>query len=181
MLAQTGIAESLILPDDINCLEVGRETLNQLDPTPIQLMHNTKNLAYVLFTSGSTGTPKGVMIEHRSINHRMYDFIQHFGIHPEDKAIGISALHHDMSLIDMFSMFLSGGSLILPDASLMRDPAHWLGLIQQHHITIWSSVPAFFEMFLDYLVCVYQNMRVIFVRYLLFPLFSDPIFENSIC
>ncbi|WP_329139992.1 amino acid adenylation domain-containing protein [Streptomyces sp. NBC_01476] len=107
------------------------------------------DLAYVLFTSGTTGTPKGVMIEHRGVVNCLRETVERFGIGPGDRCLGLTALHHDMSLFDVFGVLGAGGTLVLPDAARRTDPAHWLELIGAHRVTLWNSVPAMMEMLLD--------------------------------
>ncbi|WP_329171604.1 non-ribosomal peptide synthetase [Streptomyces sp. NBC_01477] len=106
------------------------------------------DLAYVLFTSGTTGTPKGVMIEHRGVVNCLRETVEHFGIGPGDRCLGVTALHHDMSLFDIFGVLGAGGTLVLPDAARRTDPAHWVELMARHRVTVWNSVPAMMEMLL---------------------------------
>ncbi|HWO22075.1 MAG TPA: amino acid adenylation domain-containing protein [Kofleriaceae bacterium] len=107
------------------------------------------DLAYVLYTSGSTGLPKGVMIEHKSVVNRILDVNQRFGIGPEDRAIALTNLHHDLSVYDLFGMVAAGGAIVIPDADLVREPRHWAELIARERVTLWNSVPAFMEMMAD--------------------------------
>jgi epothilone synthetase B len=110
------------------------------------------SLAYVLFTSGSTGLPKGVMIEQRSVVHRMLEVTQRLGIGPDDRAIALTALHHDLSVFDVFGMLCcAGGALVLPDADQIREPAHWHEIIVRERVTVWNSVPAFMGMLAEHL------------------------------
>ncbi|SFE52769.1 pyochelin synthetase [Actinacidiphila alni] len=106
------------------------------------------DLAYVLFTSGTTGTPKGVMIEHRGVVNCLRETVERFGIGPGDRCLGLTALHHDMSLFDVFGVLGAGGTLVLPEADRRTDPAHWLDLMDRHRVTVWNSVPAMMEMLL---------------------------------
>ena len=103
------------------------------------------DLAYVMFTSGSTGQPKAVAIEHRSLINRMHDMVARLGIGRADRAIAITALHHDLSVFDMFGMFCAGGSLVVPAESETREPAAWWRLLREEKVTVWNSVPAFMQ------------------------------------
>lgn len=121
-------------------------------PLPPGAASRPEELAYVLFTSGSTGTPKGVMIETRSVVHRMQDVVRRFGLGPEDRAIGLTALHHDLSVFDIAGVLCcAGGALVLPAAEGLREPAHWDALMRAHGVTLWNSVPAFLGMLADHL------------------------------
>ncbi len=109
------------------------------------------DLAYILYTSGSTGEPKGVMIEHRSVVNRILDVNRRFGIHRDDSVLALTALHHDLSVYDLFGVIAAGGVAIVPDADKLRDPAHWAALMRGFRVTIWNSVPAYLEMLVTYL------------------------------
>ena len=122
-----------------------------VDATPLAPAQQADDLAYVLYTSGSTGVPKGVMIEHRNVVNRMLDVNARFGISAGDRAIALTALHHDLSVYDLFGVLAVGGTLVVPAAEQRRDPAHWHELVREHGVTLWNSVPAFMEMFVEYL------------------------------
>nr|CAQ18831.1 nonribosomal polypetide synthetase [Chondromyces crocatus] len=109
-------------------------------------MPRPDDLAYVLYTSGSTGLPKGVMIEHRSVVNRILDVNERFEIGPADRAIALTALHHDLSVYDLFGVIAAGGTIIVPDAASARDPIHWAERMVAEGVTLWNSVPAFCEM-----------------------------------
>jgi len=106
--------------------------------------------AYVIYTSGSTGTPKGVVISHRGALNTCADITKRFGIHKDDKALALSSLHFDLSVYDIFGILGAGGTLVLLREEQRRDPGVWSELIERHHITIWNSVPALFDMLLTY-------------------------------
>ncbi|MFC7556557.1 AMP-binding protein [Pseudoroseomonas wenyumeiae] len=62
----------------------------------------------------------------------------------------MTALHHDLSVFDIFGVLCcAGGTLVLPDADGLREPAHWRALMARHGVTLWNSVPAFLSMLAD--------------------------------
>ena len=154
VLTQAKFADSLAWPTSITGdqrLAVDTQALVANLP-PVPTYGQPTDLAYVLYTSGSTGAPKGVMIEHRSVVNRMSDIAERFGLRPTDRAIALTALHHDLSVFDLFCMLsIVGGAIVIPDADLVRDPAHWARLMATHRVTLWNSVPAFLQMLVEYL------------------------------
>ncbi len=108
------------------------------------------DLAYVIYTSGSTGRPKGVMLAHRGVVNALLYTNETFGIGADDIGLGVAALHHDLSIYDLFGLLAAGGTLVLPDARDRRDPAHWSALLVRHQVTVWNSVPAMMSMLLEY-------------------------------
>ncbi|MFE6686302.1 amino acid adenylation domain-containing protein [Streptomyces sp. NPDC057743] len=108
-----------------------------------------EDLAYVIFTSGSTGRPKGVMIDHRGAANTVQDINDRFGIGPQDSVLGLSALSFDLSVYDVFGPLAAGGRIVLPTPGRQRDPAHWSELMAAHRVTVWNSVPALMQAWLD--------------------------------
>ncbi len=106
--------------------------------------------AYIIYTSGSTGIPKGVMISHQSALNTCLDINRRHQVQRHDRLLALSALHFDLSVYDIFGILSAGGVLVLIQENQRRDPSSWEMLIAQHHITLWNSVPALFDMLLTY-------------------------------
>lgn len=102
--------------------------------------------AYVIFTSGSTGEPKGVVVDHRGVVNLVTDVNARFGVGPGTRAFGISALHFDASIYDVFGLPAAGGTVVLPDPDLDTTPENWADLVRAESVTLWNSVPALLEM-----------------------------------
>ncbi|WP_018786782.1 non-ribosomal peptide synthetase [Micromonospora sp. CNB394] len=108
-----------------------------------------ENLAYVIFTSGSTGRPKGVLLDHRGRVNNFSDFNRRLGIGPGDRLLGLAATGFDMSAYDVFGTLMAGATLALPDPGTERDPEHWHRVVAEHRVTVWHTVPALLEMFVE--------------------------------
>ncbi|MGN9809235.1 hybrid non-ribosomal peptide synthetase/type I polyketide synthase [Micromonospora sp. BQ11] len=109
------------------------------------------DLAYVIFTSGSTGLPKGVMIDHRGALNTVVDVNERFRVGEEDRVLALSSLSFDLSVYDIFGPLAVGGAVVIPEATAHRDPAAWLDLVAKADVTIWNSVPALMELFVEHL------------------------------
>jgi amino acid adenylation domain-containing protein len=145
VLTQPRFRDSLEWPGDLNvlCIE-DAETGEPLEPAA-----GPDDLAYVIYTSGSTGEPKGVAIAHRGAVNAVIETNRRFAVGPEDRVLAVTALHHDMSVYDLFGVPAAGGALAMPAADKVHDPAHWAKLLADHGVSIWNSVPAMLEMLLD--------------------------------
>ncbi len=140
-------------PDGVEVIAVDRFLAGSAvaeEPPELEPVQGPRHLSHVIYTSGSTGMPKGVMVEHRSVVNRMLDIVERFQIGPGDKALGLTALHHDLSVFDIFGVLTAGAAVVLPDEEGRRDPGVWLELMAEHGVTLWNSVPAFLEMLLEY-------------------------------
>lgn len=109
---------------------------------------NNEELAYVIYTSGSTGEPKGVMTSHKAALNTILDVNERFNVNSNDVIFGLSGLHFDLSVYDVFGSLNAGACLVLPNEEDLKDPNHWLEMISQYNITVWNSVPALCQMLL---------------------------------
>ncbi|HEX6288833.1 MAG TPA: amino acid adenylation domain-containing protein [Herpetosiphonaceae bacterium] len=149
VLTQSWIDVGLAWPARVQRICVDADDRAALDDRPLEPIQRPDHLAYVLYTSGSTGQPKGVMIEQRNVINRVLDVNRRFGVGPDDRAIALTALQHDLSVYDIFGMLCAGGAIVMPAADQILDPVAWSRLIRREQITLWNSVPAFLEMFVD--------------------------------
>ncbi|HST59827.1 MAG TPA: condensation domain-containing protein, partial [Longimicrobium sp.] len=90
------------------------------------------NLAFVLYTSGSTGQPKGVAMPHRSLVNLVAWNLAH---DPEPRrTLQFSSLNFDVSFQEISMTLASGGTLVLVDDALRRDPDALLRFIERHDV-----------------------------------------------
>lgn len=150
VLTQSWINQRLELPANIRRFCLDCEELAEVSDDPIESVQNPDDLAFVIYTSGSTGQPKGVMIAHRGVVNSVLCTNEYFQIGPDARVLAVTALHHDMSVYDIFGILAAGGTIVMPDADGRKDPDHWSRLMRQHNVTIWNSVPAMMEMLLEY-------------------------------
>jgi amino acid adenylation domain-containing protein len=150
VLTQSELCDRLELPEGIHCLCLDNEELADESDQPLEPVQKPDDLAYVIYTSGSTGLPKGVMVAHQSVVNLAIHTNESFRVSSSDRILALTALNHDLSVYDIFGLLTAGGTLVIPDASAQRDPAHWLELMQKERVTVWNSVPPMMEMLLDY-------------------------------
>jgi epothilone synthetase B len=151
VLTQSDLDSKLQWPVGLERLAIDQCDLSGLDAGPLEPVQSPGDLAYVLFTSGSTGDPKGVMLDHRGPLNTIHFFNQRFNVAPTDRALALSALNFDLSVYDVFGMLGAGGSLVIPDPALVKDPSHWAELMAEHRITVWNSVPTLMKMMVEHL------------------------------
>lgn len=151
VLTQSRLTRALEWMDGLSLLAV--DTLaegNGADLWNRRPVQKQTDLAYVIYTSGSTGTPKGVMIGHRAAVNTLVDINTRFRIGPDDRVIALANLGFDLSVWDIFGTLAAGGTIVFPDAAQIREPGHWLDLVQRERVTVWNTVPAMMKMLIEY-------------------------------
>lgn len=118
-------------------------------PGPVDL-RPVNTTAYIIYTSGTTGEPKGVIISHAAVANTIGDVNRRFGITAADRILGVSRLSFDLSVYDIFGPLAVGGAIVIPSQHSAADPASWVEAARRFNVTIWNSVPTFFEMMLEY-------------------------------
>lgn len=151
VLTQSWLAKRLSWPEYIDVVSIDTVDLSNWPETALPLAQQPDSLVYVIYTSGSTGVPKGVMVAHRGIVNCIQQTNERFTVRSEDVVLGLTSLHHDMSVYDIFGVLAAGGTLVIPDAEGIKDPAYWAELLRRHQVSLWNSVPAMMEMLLEHL------------------------------
>ena len=111
---------------------------------------NPGDLAYLIYTSGSTGQPKGVAVNHRAALNTIADINRRFAVGPGDRTLCLSSLAFDLSVFDIFGVLGAGGALVIAPPGANRDPRRLLALCRDRDVTIWNSVPALFQLAVEY-------------------------------
>lgn len=150
VVTSASLANGLEWPATVARVCVDDPALAKESGDPLESCQKPDDLAYVIYTSGSTGEPKGVMIEHAAVVNTIVDINERYAVTSNDRMLAVSALGFDLSIYDIFGLLTAGGVVVMPDIAGTKEPAHWWELINRERVTLWNSVPALFQMLVDY-------------------------------
>lgn len=129
------------------------------------ITHSPEDIAYIIFTSGSTGEPKGVSIKHRAVMNTVLDINKRYNVTEKDVIACVSSIGFDLSIYDIFSVFVTGAELVLiPDVYNVEE---MITVLSESGVTIWNSVPAIFRLIIDFLIRKNENNDLYYGDYAL--------------
>ncbi len=144
MLADSGarvlLTQASLLPAmpehqaTVICLDRDWETISrESDKNPASNV-SLDDLIYVIYTSGSTGKPKGVALKQRAIANLLAWQLQNTSCGVGDKTLQFTTLSFDVSCQEIFATLASGGTLVMIDEDLRRDPERLAQLVAEKQV-----------------------------------------------
>ncbi|WP_026514081.1 non-ribosomal peptide synthetase [Butyrivibrio sp. LB2008] len=138
---------------DLGCAVVSFDELKRdslcMEPSCSESCYKD-DIAIIINTSGTTGRPKSVLIKEKGLVNCIVDSPNRFEITDGKslRAIAVTNFCHDMALYDYLGVLHLGGSVVIPEDSMVKDPKYLLELIGRYGVNFWNSVPAIIEMLL---------------------------------
>ncbi|WP_228924200.1 amino acid adenylation domain-containing protein [Streptomyces sp. DH7] len=140
MAADSGI-RTVLAQGDLSGLVPGVRTLtpaiDDLVPTASRAQPATvspDDPAYLIYTSGSTGRPKGVALPHRALANLIAWQGARSEAGPGTRTLQFAPIGFDVAFQELFSTWATGGTLVLVDEEVRRDPAGLLDLLAADHV-----------------------------------------------
>ncbi|MGE6370005.1 AMP-binding protein [Planococcus kocurii] len=103
-----------------------------------------EHLALLLTTSGSTGSPKFVRLSYENIFKNAESIVKYLDIKAEDKPITTLTMNYSYGLSIINSHFISGATIIVTDASIMKK--EFWEVCKEQGATTFGGVPFVYEM-----------------------------------
>ena len=93
------------------------------------IISTPSHLAYVLFTSGSTGQPKGVQMPHQALTNLLIWQCAISRMGYGHRTLQFASLGFDVSFQEIFSTWVSGGTLLLINDEVRTNPVELASFI----------------------------------------------------
>ncbi len=134
-------------PDKILVLEKGL-TIENLQNKDLQQNPLPSNTVYIIYTSGSTGNPKGVCVTHLSLNNFVTSVASKINLNSK-RILTVSSFTFDMFCFDFFCALCLGGTLILADSAMVREPDALVNYIENNKPDVMIATPSLWHMIID--------------------------------
>lgn len=138
------------LETSLRFMDVHEVMTQERDDFPVEKLHDSRSLAYVLYTSGSTGLPKGVMIEHHSVVNRIGWMQKQYGLDASGVVMQKTPITFDVSVWELFWWSFAGAKLVLLPPGGEKDPALMMDTIARYGVTTMHFVPSMLHLFLEH-------------------------------
>ncbi|WP_157722062.1 non-ribosomal peptide synthase/polyketide synthase [Tumebacillus avium] len=131
------------------CLDDMQELIEQQSANTPDYAVTPNDRAYVIFTSGSTGRPKGAMVEHKGMVNHLLAKVDELQVTREDRIAQNSSQCVDISVWQLLTAWMVGGSThVLPD-EVAFDPGNQLDEMERSRLTVVETVPSLLRAMID--------------------------------
>lgn len=135
---------------DAEIIDINSVNLDRAEDAPYTIVEiKNDDVFCIIHTSGSTGLPKGIELMQAGLINCFVWSRDVFEITENDCALAITNHCHDMSLYDIFGLFMYGAAVALIEHYHWREPEVWRDIVLKNNVTFWNSVPSFMEIMLQ--------------------------------
>ena len=135
LLTQSSLRSQFsVWPIDNLCLDSEWPNIAQCSSQPFESDANPQSLAYVIFTSGSTGHPKGVAMGHSALVNLISWQQRITTIDHVPRTLQFAPISFDVSVQEIFATWCAGGTLVLCNGDIRRDPQALVQVLEHEQI-----------------------------------------------
>ena len=151
-------------PFVITDLYLNYETVNIKDSngfsdTLPNVLSSNQDRFCIIYTSGSTGTPKGVELRRLSVINVINSYRKILNADKCNMFLSTCSLAFDMFIVETFTPFLTGKTLILADEDEQKIPAFTSKLIEKYNIDFMLVTASKLSLLLEEGECL-KNVKV---------------------
>jgi iturin family lipopeptide synthetase A len=122
---------------------------SSLDMDSFSDSNERSSIAYILYTSGSSGKPKGVLVEQVGMLNHLYAKVSDLGLKEKSRVIQNASQNFDISIWQIFSALLVGGTIVIIDDDTIKLPYRFLDTVNAADAEILEVVPSYLSMLLN--------------------------------
>ena len=111
---------------------------------------SASQLVYTIYTSGSTGQPKATCMPHRAMINLLEWHREHMPLDDGERVLQFAALSFDVAFQETFSTLCAGGTLVLLDEWVRRDPHALMDLLRAQNIQRLFLPPLMLQALAEY-------------------------------
>ncbi|WP_338759700.1 amino acid adenylation domain-containing protein [Nocardia vulneris] len=141
--------DGVALPESLATVPVLRLADVAEAPVATATRPSARQPAYVIYTSGTTGPPKGVVVTHENVVALLAATESWFEFTPNDVWTLFHATVFDFSVWELWGALCHGGTLVVVDADVARDPDAFLDLLVAQRVTVLNQTPTAFGTLVD--------------------------------
>lgn len=123
------------------CTDIDSREIDTCNSNPPETGIDPGTRCYLMYTSGSTGKPKGVLNVHRGVVNYLTYMVRTLHLNHQDRILQHTALSYDASVLEIFSMLLCGGTVVMLDEDHMSHPDRIVHAMREQGITLLKAVP----------------------------------------
>ncbi len=143
-------------------ISLGYEDIYTGDDSNVEVIHQSSDIAYIIYTSGTSGKPKGVMIKHGGIANSLLWRINEYGFTTSDTILQLFSHVFDGFITSFFTPVLSGATLILTNKEQITDPGFMTETLRLNRVTSFLCIPPLFQAIQELMdVEIAKNIRCI--------------------
>lgn len=139
---------SRLEPDTAPLLLLDEHTVDALSEENPEQPVSARQPAYVFYTSGTTGTPKGVVASHANLRHYVRVARERYDLGPEDVMPAIARFSFSISLFELLTPLVAGGTSLLLRRETVLDPAALAKALEE--VTIFHAGPSLLKGLIAY-------------------------------
>jgi amino acid adenylation domain-containing protein len=129
----------------------GSEDVIECSTTNLGVRHNSKEVAYLLYTSGSAGSPKGAMIRHDGAVNHIFAEADLLSLDRNLTFLQSAPASSDVSVWQFLAPVIFGGRCIVANFDTVCDPALLFDRIRTQRVSLIELVPVVLRGLLDHL------------------------------